>query len=90
MELSSTEIMALLAGFLTAFAFVPQVFQMVKAKNADGVSALTFLMLFGSYILGLVYGLSLSSSSIILWNILAILFCGAVLFIKFFILSDKK
>jgi MtN3 and saliva related transmembrane protein len=85
MNISAVEILGLFAGFLTAFSSVPQSLKIIKLKQAEAVSTLTFGMLVGSYILWLVYGLIMGSVSIVFWNVIALLLGGTVLVLKLFI-----
>ena len=62
------EIVGLLAAFLTTSAFIPQVYKIYKEKNADGISLTMYIILFTGVILWLIYGILISSLSIIIAN----------------------
>ena len=62
------EIVGLLAAFLTTSAFIPQVYKIYKEKNAAGISLTMYIILFTGVILWLIYGILISSLSIIIAN----------------------
>ena len=82
--------LGLAAGFLTAFASMPQTIKIIKHKEAQSVSAGTYFMLVGSYILWLVYGIIQQAISVIFWNAIGIVLGCAVLVLKLFIWNEKK
>ena len=79
------EILGLMAGFLTAFSTVPQSIKIIKMKKADSVSAGTYFMLLGSYIVWLAYGIVQGALSIIFWNVIGIALGATVLILKLFV-----
>ncbi|MCB9982639.1 MAG: hypothetical protein H6861_03055 [Rhodospirillales bacterium] len=82
------ELIGLAAGFLTAFSTVPQSIRIIRVRQAAAVSAGTYFMLLGSYILWLVYGIIQGAISIIFWNVIGIILGAAVLIMKLFIWKD--
>tara|TARA_E500000178_G_scaffold222596_1_gene219597 strand:+ start:4207 stop:4467 length:261 start_codon:yes stop_codon:yes gene_type:complete len=62
------EVIGLSAAFLTTSAFIPQVYKIYKEKNADGISLLMYIILFIGVILWLIYGILISSLSIVIAN----------------------
>ena len=62
------EIVGLSAAFLTTSAFIPQVYKIYKEKNADGISLTMYIILFTGVILWFIYGILISSLSIIIAN----------------------
>jgi MtN3 and saliva related transmembrane protein len=84
------EILGLLAGFLTAFATLPQTLKILKLKDAKAVATGTYLMLVGSYILWLIYGVVVNAISIIFWNIIAIFLGLIVLYLKIFVWNKNS
>ena len=62
------EIVGLLAAFLTTSAFIPQVYKIYKEKSAAGISLTMYIILFTGVILWLIYGILISSLSIIIAN----------------------
>lgn len=83
------EVLGLVAGFLTAFASVPQTIRIIRLKQADSVSAGTYFMLVGSYILWLIYGVIQDAISIIFWNVIGIALGCTVLVLKLCIWNQK-
>ena len=81
-EIPFVEIIGLCAGALTAFSSIPQTYKIVKLKKADSVSLTTYLMLNGSCILWLTYGIIQASISIVFWNVISILLTGTVITLK--------
>ena len=67
MELNS-EIIGLIAASLTTAAFVPQVYKTWKTKLVDELSLTMYLVFFTGIVLWLIYGILISSLSIILAN----------------------
>jgi len=88
-SLEPVEILGLVAAFLTAFSSVPQTIRIIKLKKADEISAGTYFMLMGSYVLWLSYGIIKASISIILSNVMALALSGVVLILKFFVWNKK-
>ena len=75
------EVIGLSAAFLTTSAFIPQVYKIYKEKNADGISLLMYLILFIGVILWLIYGILISSLSIVIANgITALLQLSIIIF----------
>ena len=84
------ELLGLAAGFLTAFSTVPQSIKIIKLKQAEAVSAGTYFMLVGSYVLWLAYGVIQGAISIIFWNIIGIVLGVTVLILKLFVWTEVK
>lgn len=76
------EVLGLVAGFFTAFSSIPQTYRIVKLKQADSVSLLTYVMLNISCILWLTYGIILASISIVFWNVISVIMTGTVIVLK--------
>jgi len=75
------EIVGLLAAFLTTSAFIPQVYKIYKEKNAAGISLTMYIILFTGVILWLIYGILISSLSIIIANgVTALLLLSIIIF----------
>jgi len=67
-NLNYIEIIGLCAAVLTTAAFLPQVYKTWKTKDVSALSLPMLSMFFVGVFLWLVYGLLLSSSSLILAN----------------------
>ena len=53
------------AGVTNAIAMIPQIIKLIKTKKSNDISILTFIMLFITSILWIVFGIIISSISII-------------------------
>lgn len=82
MEIDTTEALGLVAGFVGAFAFAPQAFKIIRDRDASGVSALTYAMVFSGALLWGAYGVLRAAPSIMLWNAVAATLAGLVLVLK--------
>ena len=67
-NINYTEVIGLCAAFLTTAAFLPQVFKTWRTKDVSGLSLPMLTMFFVGVVLWLIYGLLLSSPSLILAN----------------------
>jgi MtN3 and saliva related transmembrane protein len=77
-----TESLGLVAGALTTFSLIPQIIRVFKLKSAREISALfTTLMLLG-FLCWLVYGIILDLTPLIIWNVIASLLIGTLLYMK--------
>jgi MtN3 and saliva related transmembrane protein len=80
--LSSIEYLGIVAGFLTSFSFVPQIVRVYKLKSAHEISLIfNTSMLLGS-ITWLIYGIVQGLPSLIIWNSIAVVLTGWLLFAK--------
>ena len=82
MNILNIEFFGYFAAILTTAAFLPQLIKTLKTKKADDVSLVTLIMFLsgvGSWIL---YGYSISSSPILVANIVTFI-------LNFFILVSK-
>ncbi len=69
----NTELIGAIGGLLSCITFVPQVIKTWKAKSAEGVSLLMFVIAALSTVLWLTYGLLIHSPSIIYTNIVVLI-----------------
>jgi MtN3 and saliva related transmembrane protein len=90
MMIDQVEILGLVAGFLTAFSSLPQSIKIIKLKESNSVSTLTYAMLTSSYVLWLTYGVILGLISIIIWNTIALVLGGSILALKIFVWPGNK
>ena len=82
--MSSSEILGLIAGFLTTFAVVPQIMRVYRLKSAREISILYNTMMLLGILIWLAYGIILDLVPLIVWNII-----GAVL-VLLLLLSKLK
>ncbi|WP_135213049.1 SemiSWEET family sugar transporter [Vitreimonas flagellata] len=82
MQSDSVEVLGLIAGFIGAFAFAPQAFKIIRDRDANGVSSLTYAMVLSGAVLWAAYGMCRGAPSIILWNVVAASLAALVLILK--------
>ena len=82
MSESTIEIIGMIAAVLTTAAFIPQVYRTWKTKNVGSLS-ISWLVLFSSGVfLWLVYGIIISSPSLILANAITVLSACFLIYFK--------
>lgn len=76
------EIIGSLAGFLTTFSFAFQVIKILrtpcKRLATSGISILMYLSFMTGVALWIIYGVSISSLSIVLWNVITFILAAIV------------
>ena len=77
-----TETIGLIAAFCTTFAFIPQVVQLYKTRVTTGISLGMYLIFTTGVFMWLIYGIILSSPSLIIANSLTFIFALSVLVMK--------
>lgn len=82
MQSDSIEVLSLIAGFIGAFAFAPQAFKILRHRQAEGVSTLTYSMVLTGAISWGAYGVFRAAPSIIIWNAVAACLAALVLILK--------
>ena len=80
--MDTTNLVGLLAGFLTTVAFVPQVWKIWKTRSAKDVSLPTFLAFALGVALWLVYGFLKQEPPIIIWNAVTLVLAAAIVAMK--------
>ena len=76
----NVELVGLIAGFLGVIAWIPQIKEVWVEKSHEGISLPTFFLVASALILWLVYGLMVTSFSIIIANIAALICILLVIF----------
>ncbi|HJX13405.1 MAG TPA: SemiSWEET transporter [Dehalococcoidales bacterium] len=76
------EYLGYIAGFLTTFAFLPQILRVYKLKSAREISVLFNSAILLGVMLWLIYGISLGLVPMIVWNSTGIALTGLLLFSK--------
>ncbi|MGE3317827.1 MAG: SemiSWEET family sugar transporter [Candidatus Berkiella sp.] len=77
-----TETVGLIAAFCTTFAFIPQVVQLYRTRVTTGISLGMYCIFTTGVFLWLIYGVILSSPSLIIANALTFIFALCVLVMK--------
>jgi MtN3 and saliva related transmembrane protein len=72
--LTTGEILGLIGGLLTTFAFVPQIWRIFRNKSAKDISLVFNLMVIIGGALWLSYGIKDGLLPLIIWNVLGISF----------------
>lgn len=76
----NVELVGLIAGFLGVIAWIPQIKEVWVEKSHEGISLPTFFLVASALILWLVYGVMVTSFSIIIANIAALICILLVIF----------
>jgi MtN3 and saliva related transmembrane protein len=85
--IDNIEIIGLIAAFLTTFAFIPQVYKVIKTKSTDGLSLTTYLIFIVGVSLWFAYGFYKASISMIMGNGITILLSSVIIF---YILKNRN
>ena len=90
MNFMNIEFFGYFAAILTTAAFLPQLIKTLKTKKAEDVSSLTLIMFIcgvGSWI---VYGYKISSSPILIANIITFILNSFILISKVYYSKNRK
>ena len=82
MEKIHIGILGMSAGFLTTMSFIPQVIKILRTKHTKDISLGMYTILLVGVFLWLVYGIYLEELPLILFNIITLILCSLVLFMK--------
>ncbi|MBB1487004.1 SemiSWEET transporter [Oceanospirillum sediminis] len=74
-----TTLVGLLAAFCTTSAFIPQVIQILKTGNTDGISLMMYAIFTTGVSLWLIYGLIMNDLPMILANLITLILACIVL-----------
>jgi len=77
------EFIGYLAAFLTTLSFLPQAMKTIKTRDTSGISFLMYFMFVSGVFFWLIYGFLISNVTILVANLITLIFAGIVLFIKF-------
>lgn len=77
-----TEILGLIAGFLTTMSFIPQVVKTWRSRSARDLSLVMFLLYCVGVFLWMIYGVMIDQLPVILWNIITLILASVILFFK--------
>lgn len=79
------------ASILSTIAFLPQAYKVVRTKEVEGISLLTYTIFVASVILWFVYGVFINDIPIIASNIVCIVLGSVILWYKLVsVLSKHK
>jgi MtN3 and saliva related transmembrane protein len=82
MAIDLKEVLGMVAGTISSITFLPQVIKTWKTKTAKDISLWMFLLVTGSVILWLVYGILLKSTPIIYTNSMVLIMSVIMLYFK--------
>lgn len=77
-----TDIIGLLAAFLTTASFVPQAILVLRTRNTEGLSLFMYILFTAGIACWLIYGLFIASLPIILANLVTIVLASMILAVK--------
>ncbi len=80
--MSGAEIIGYLASAGTTFAFVPQVWKILRTRNVDAISLPMYAIYTTGIALWLAYGLAIGSGPVIISNALTLILSASVLCLK--------
>ncbi len=74
--------LGLIAGALATVSFIPQIIRVFKLKSAREISMLFTILLLSGMLFWIAYGVLLSLTPVIIWNVVAALFMATLLYAK--------
>jgi MtN3 and saliva related transmembrane protein len=80
--MDSATLIGYFAGFLTTFAFIPQVLKTWKSKSASDLSLGMFSVFSLGVLCWLIYGLILAEAPMVFWNAVTLILASALLVMK--------
>ncbi|GAA4115900.1 SemiSWEET transporter [Aquimarina addita] len=80
---NAIEILGFVAATLTTAAFLPQVYQTWRTKNAQSLSLYMLLIFFVGVLSWLVYGVLINSMPVIVANVVTAILTFMLLFFKY-------
>ena len=76
------ELFGYIAAILTTLAFLPQLIKTLKTKKAEDVSLITLIMFLSGVLSWIIYGYKISSTPILLANIITFILNLLILIFK--------
>ncbi len=80
--MTGIEILGYAAGAITCLTFLPQVIKTWKEKSAKDVSLMMFIIAFTNEVMWIAYGVLLNNWVIILTNVIMIVMCSIMIYLK--------
>jgi MtN3 and saliva related transmembrane protein len=78
------DVLGYVAGFLIVLCYIPQIYKIIKNRQANDLSLYMYLILFIAQILFIVYGVLKQDIPIIFVNSLSALLCAVIIFLSFY------
>lgn len=82
MQISSIELLGLVAGLFGTFASAPQAIKIIRTRQARDVSLSMFLMALTGAVLWGIYGWLQDAPSIVFWNAVALVNFTVIIWLK--------
>ena len=82
------ETLGYIGGFCLAFAFFPQTMKTIKKRDVKGLSMTTYIIYCIGIMSWILYGISLGSIQMVLFNLISLFFAATILCL--IILNKKK
>ena len=90
MSFMNIEFFGYFAAILTTATFLPQLIKTIKTKKAEDVSSLTLIMFICGLVSWIIYGYKISSSPILIANIITFLLNLLILISKLYYSKNIK
>ncbi len=88
--MDSTEILGIIAGIMTTISFIPQVMQILKTRNVEGISLLMYTIFTSGVFLWTLYGLIRLQISVIVANGVTLLLALIILGMKLWFTTGNR
>lgn len=82
MHFTAVELLGLVAGLFGTFAAAPQAVKIIQTRQARDVSLTTYLMAMTGGVLWGIYGWFSGAPSIVFWNVISLMMCAAIIWLK--------
>ena len=89
MFILNIEFFGYFAAILTTLAFLPQLIKTLKTKKAEDVSSITLIMFLTGVLSWIIYGYKISSTPILLANLITFILNLLILIFKITFQKDK-
>ena len=86
----NVDIFGYFAAILTTVAFLPQLIKTLKTKKADDVSLTTLIMFISGVLSWIIYGYKISSSPILIANLITLILNLLILISKIYFSKSLK
>jgi MtN3 and saliva related transmembrane protein len=77
-----TTLIGTLAATGTTISFIPQVVQIIKTRNTEGISLIMYIIFTTGITLWLIYGIMLNDLPIIIANVITLILALTILILK--------
>lgn len=88
--MDSTEVLGIIAGIMTTISFIPQVMQILKTRNVEGISLLMYTIFTSGVFLWTVYGFIRLQISVIVAHEVTLLLALVILGMKIWFTTNSR